>query len=94
MGSKVILHHCLSCIMFYFQLPYLYIQIYMKPLLELAQSSAPILDSDTVNKLFGPITDISHHHELFYSALLSRTLNWNTQQKIGDIFMSSVSLYR
>lgn len=63
----------------------------MKPLRELAQCSTPILDKEQVQLLFGSIADIAHHHELFYSALLSRTLDWNAQQKIGDIFMSSVS---
>ena len=73
-------HHCCST-------P----QIYMNPLRELAQSSAPILDSEQINTLFGTVADIAHHHELFYSALLSRTLDWHVKQKIGDIFMSSVS---
>ena len=62
----------------------------MKPLQDLAESSNPILDHEQVKTLFGPVTDIIHHHELFYSALVSRTLDWHVQQKIGDIFMSSV----
>lgn len=66
-------------------------QIYMKPLEELARGSNSILDREQVKTLFGPVADIAHHHELFYSALLSRTLDWHIQQKIGDIFMSSVS---
>lgn len=63
----------------------------MKPLEELARGSNSILDREQVKTLFGPVADIAHHHELFYSALLSRTLDWHIQQKIGDIFMSSVS---
>lgn len=63
----------------------------MKPLDELAQGPSSILDRELVKTLFGPIADIANHHELFYSALLSRTLDWHIQQKIGDIFMSSVS---
>ena len=62
----------------------------MKPLEELARGSNSILDREQVKTLFGPVADIAHHHELFYSALLSRTLDWHIQQKIGDIFMSSV----
>ena len=63
----------------------------MKPLQELSQCSTPILDSDQIRLLFGPVEDIAAHHELFYSALLSRTMDWHVRQKIGDVFMSSVS---
>ena len=63
----------------------------MKPLEELAKGPNSILYLEQVKTLFGPVADIANHHELFYSALLSRTLDWHIQQKIGDIFMSSVS---
>ena len=36
-----------------------------------------------------PMQVISHH-ELFYSALTSRTMEWTTTQRVGDIFMSTV----
>ena len=63
----------------------------MSPLREIAEGPNPILDFDNVQTLFGPIEDIVRHHELFYSALTSRTLDWTSEQRIGDIFMSSVS---
>ena len=69
-----------------------FLQVYKKPLEKLAEGSTPILDREQVKTLFGTVEDIVHHHELFYSALLSRTLDWHIQQKIGDIFMSSVSI--
>ena len=37
------------------------LQSYMNPLTELAQGPSPILDSDQVEHLFGPITQVARH---------------------------------
>ena len=64
----------------------------MNPLTELAQGPNPILDSDQVEHLFGLITQVLRHHELFYMALTTRTMAWTATEKIGDIFLSSFNL--
>ena len=64
----------------------------MRPLKELSLGPSPILSKQQVATLFGPIEQILSAQELFYSALTSRTLAWNTEQKIGDVFLSSVSV--
>ncbi len=63
----------------------------MRPLKELSLGPSPILSKQQVATLFGPIEQILSAQELFYSALTSRTLAWNMEQKIGDVFLSSVS---
>ena len=67
-------------------------QVYMRPLKELSLGPSPILSKQQVATLFGPIEQILSAQELFYSALTSRTLAWNTEQKIGDVFLSSISV--
>ncbi len=64
----------------------------MRPMKELSLGPSPILSKQQVATLFGPIEQILSAQELFYSALTSRTLAWNTEQKIGDVFLSSVSV--
>lgn len=64
----------------------------MRPLKELSLGPNPILSQQQVETLFGPIEDILAGQELFYSALTSRTLAWSSEQKIGDVFLSSVSM--
>ena len=54
----------------------------MMPLTELAQGPIPILDSDQVEHLFGPITQVLCHHELFYMALTTKTMAWTATVKI------------
>ena len=41
--------------------------------------------------LFPSPSQIVRHHELFYMALTTRTMAWTATEKIGDIFLSSVS---
>lgn len=57
----------------------------MQPLQDM---SSPPIDRDQVQTLFGPITDIMAHHELFYTALTTRTMEWGPKQTIGNIFMT------
>lgn len=61
----------------------------MKPLLEM---SNPSIDREQVKVLFGPIIELLAHHELFYSALTQRTMDWGPKQTVGNVFMT-VSLY-
>ena len=42
--------------------------------------------------LFPSPSQIVRHHELFYMALTTRTMAWTATEKIGDIFLSSVSV--
>lgn len=67
------------------------IKAYKEPLLAAAKdSSTLILDIETMEKIFGPVDLILECHELFYAALTSRTMVWTTEQRVGDIFPSSV----
>ena len=61
----------------------------MKPLL--AMSSPPI-DKEQVKTLFGPIGDLMAHHELFYTALTQKSMNWGPKQLVGSVFMTVSSL--
>ena len=47
-----------------------------------------------MGKIFGPVEEILQCHELFYAALTARTMTWTVEQRVGDIFPSSVSVFR
>ena len=63
----------------------------MKPLIEMAEGPVPILSKEQISSLFGPLPKLLVYHELFYTALTSRTMEWSPVQRVGDIFMSTVS---
>ena len=70
-------------------------QAYKEPLLAATRdSSTLILEVETVEKIFGPVEEILQCHELFYAALTARTMIWTVEQRVGDIFPSSVSVER
>ena len=60
-------------------------QVYMKPLLGM---SNPPIDREQVKILFGPIRELMTHHELFYTALTQRTMDWGPKQTVGNVFMT------
>ncbi|CAI8009581.1 Rho guanine nucleotide exchange factor 10 [Geodia barretti] len=60
-------------------------QVYMKPLLEM---SSPPIDKEQVKTLFGPIGDLMAHHELFYTALTQKSMDWGPKQLVGSVFMT------
>ena len=62
----------------------------MKPLLEM---SSPPIDRDQVKTLFGPIGDLMAHHELFYTALTQKTMNWGPKELVGSVFMTVGSAF-
>ena len=62
----------------------------MKPLQEIAN---PPIDKEQVKILFGPIQDLMAHHELFYTALTQRTMDWGPKQTVGNVFMTVSILY-
>lgn len=66
-------------------------QVYQQPLADFGMGVGPILPTEQVEQLFGPVSKLIGHHELFYSALTARTMDWGPTQCVGDIFMSSVS---
>ena len=66
------------------------LQVYLVPLRELAHSSSAILSVQEVESLFGPIEKILKFQEMFYTAIIARTLDWTAETKIGDV-LSSVS---
>ena len=62
----------------------------MKPLLDM---SSPPIEKEQVKTLFGPIQEVMVHHELFYTALTLRTMDWGPKQTVGNVFMTVCILY-
>ena len=54
--------------------------------------SSPPIDRDQVRILFGPMVEVMTHHELFYTGLTTRTMDWGPKQTIGNIFMTVSTL--
>ena len=48
-----------------------------------------IVDESYVNHMFGAISPILNLHKVFEMALESTVMEWDTQQRIGDIFVAS-----
>lgn len=63
-------------------------QEYQKPLLE-PQTS--ILKLRKVQQIFFRVQEIHQCHSMFQIALASRVAEWDTSEKIGDLFVASVS---
>lgn len=55
--------------------------------------SSPPIDRDQVRVLFGSMVEVMAHHELFYTALTTRTMDWGPKQTIGNIFMTVSTLH-
>ena len=66
-------------------------QVYMVPLREASETPEPILDTQEISTLFGPVEGIISCHELFYLALSSKASEWAEGNTIGDCVLSSVS---
>lgn len=49
-----------------------YEQVYMTPLLDMAEGPAAILSKEEVETIFGPISRIIEFQEIFYCAITSR----------------------
>lgn len=52
---------------------------------------AGMIDSRTVDEIFFMVPDILEIHEKFLAELKSRLDSWDSQQKVGDAFLETVS---
>lgn len=68
--------------------PFVVTQEYQKPLLE-PQTS--ILNHRKVHQIFYRVQEIHQCHSMFQIALASRVAEWDSSEKIGDLFVASVS---
>lgn len=64
------------------------LQDYKKPLEE---SNPPILSNNKISTLFHRLPEILQCHTLFRIALADCVRNWDRDEKIGDVFISSFS---
>lgn len=58
--------------------------------MESGQSSL-LIDGNLVDEIFYQIPEILKHHESFLDVLKERKLNWDSKQKVGDLFLEAVS---
>lgn len=63
-------------------------QDYHKPLME---ADPRILSSRKIRPIFSRVREITQCHSMFHIALASRVAEWDTSEKIGDLFVASVS---
>lgn len=63
-------------------------QEYRKPLLEPQNS---ILSHRKVHQIFYRVQEIHQCHSMFQIALAARVAEWDSSEKIGDLFVASVS---
>lgn len=68
--------------------PFFVTQEYQKPLLEPKTS---ILNHRKVHQIFYRVQEIHQCHSMFQIALASRVAEWDSSEKIGDLFVASVS---
>lgn len=68
--------------------PFFVTQEYQKPLLEPQNS---ILNHRKVHQIFYRVQEIHQCHSMFQIALASRVAEWDSSEKIGDLFVASVS---
>lgn len=52
---------------------------------------APLLSSSKIGTLFYRLPEIYHCHSLFRIALMDAVRNWDTEERIGDVFMAAFS---
>jgi hypothetical protein len=67
---------------------------YVNPLRSVASSMSPILTHDELNKIFSNVEGILSLSEELLNSLKERLKNWNTQQRIGDVFLKLVSFFK
>ncbi|XP_076321010.1 uncharacterized protein LOC143230770 [Tachypleus tridentatus] len=60
---------------------------YMKPLK--SPDNAGIVEPSLVDEIFHQIPEILVHHEGFLEMLRQRLANWDTKQKVGDVFVEA-----
>lgn len=65
-------------------------QEYHSPLME---ADPRILSSRKIRPIFYRIREITQCHSMFHIALASRVAEWDTSEKIGDLFVASVSVH-
>lgn len=63
-------------------------QEYQEPLLGPHSS---VLSHRKVRQIFYRVQDIQQCHQMFQMALASRVSEWDSSEKIGDLFVASVS---
>lgn len=63
-------------------------QDYHKPLME---ADPRILSSRKIRPIFYRVREITQCHSMFHIALASRVAEWDSSEKIGDLFVASVS---
>lgn len=51
-----------------------------------------LVDTNLMEEIFFQIPEILSHHETFLELLKERLSNWDSKQKIGDVFVECVSL--
>lgn len=54
--------------------------------------NAGMIDSRTVDEIFFMVPDILEIHEKFLAELKARLDSWDSQQKVGDAFIETVSI--
>lgn len=50
-----------------------------------------LVDGNLVDLIFYQIPEILKHHEAFLEILKLRLANWDSKQKVGDVFVEAVS---
>lgn len=79
-----------------FEISFIYVetfsfQKYMKPLKSPEYSG--IVETGLVDEIFYQIPEILSHHEGFLEHLRQRIVNWDSKQKVGDVFVEAVRKY-
>lgn len=64
-------------------------QEYQRPLME---AEPRILSVRKIRPIFFRLREITQCHSMFHIALASRVAEWDTSEKIGDLFVASVSM--
>jgi hypothetical protein len=75
----------------YWNLPITF-QKYRNPLLSLAQTKRPLISAEDIKILFSNVEIIYAYNSMLFDGLSNRMKAWSSQQKIGDIFLSLVSV--
>lgn len=56
-----------------------------------ALKTGELVDCTLVDEIFYQIPEILNHHEIFLENLRQRLVNWDSKQKVGDVFVEAVS---
>lgn len=57
-----------------------------------ALKTGELVDCTLVDEIFYQIPEILNHHEIFLENLRQRLVNWDSKQKVGDVFVEAVSI--